>query len=98
MQDKGRCGMFPAKGMEGAGDTTPLTKREGHVTTWAKNGVMQPQAKDHLRVRWRTAVIRTVAQGPPKRGLGGKNAVLGLKRAKKLQGVSNRGTVGLQQP
>lgn len=27
MQDKGRCGRFLAKGMEGAGDTTPLTKR-----------------------------------------------------------------------
>lgn len=25
VRDKGRCGMFPAEGMEGAGDMTPLT-------------------------------------------------------------------------
>lgn len=35
-----------ADGRSGSHDSTD--RREGHVTTWAKNGVMQPQAKDHL--------------------------------------------------
>lgn len=91
--------MFPAKGMEGAGDTTPLTKRRPRDymgKEWSNAATSQGPPESQMENSSNQDCLG--AQGPPKRGLGGKNAVLGLKRAKKLQGVSNRGTVGLQQP